>query len=96
MNILLSLACVLAVVTACITYVYLRGRNSFLRKLQGPESPSFLLGDCPYLPSPTPASSEWRSQEMSPKFFTRMKLENTNSNGCADTVPHGVELGHLE
>ncbi|KAH8995436.1 cytochrome P450 [Lactarius akahatsu] len=46
MSILLCLACVLAAVTAYyITYVYLRGRNSFLRKLQGPESPSFLLGN---------------------------------------------------
>ncbi|KAH8998345.1 cytochrome P450 [Lactarius hatsudake] len=46
MNILLCLACVLAAVTAYyITYLYLRGRNSFLRMLQGPESPSFLLGN---------------------------------------------------
>lgn len=58
MNILLSLACVLAAVTAFITYVYLRGRNSSLRKLQGPESPSLWLGEYPYLPSPMPASSE--------------------------------------
>ncbi|KAH9169311.1 cytochrome P450 [Lactarius sanguifluus] len=46
MNIPLPLVCVLGAVTAYyITYVYLRGRNSFLRKLQGPESPSFLLGN---------------------------------------------------
>ncbi|KAH9980906.1 cytochrome P450 [Lactifluus volemus] len=44
MNILLSLACVLVTVTLHITYVYLRRRNSFLRKLQGPESSSFWLG----------------------------------------------------
>lgn len=95
MYILLSLACVLAVGTAYITYLYLRGRNSFLRKLQGPESPSFWLGDYPYLPSLTPASSEWRFQEMNPKFVTKMKSENTNLNGCGDTVPRGVEPGHL-
>jgi hypothetical protein len=45
MNILLSLACVLAAVTTFIAYVYLRGRNSSLRELQGPESPSLWLGD---------------------------------------------------
>ena len=96
MNILFSLACVLAAVTACIAYVYRRGRNLFLRKLQGPESASFFLGDYPHLPSLMSASSKWRSQEMSPNFVTRMKLENTNLNGCANTVPHGVEPGYSE
>ncbi|KAF8259494.1 cytochrome P450, partial [Lactarius quietus] len=45
MNTLLILACVLTAVTACIAYVFLRGRNSSLRKLQGPESPSLWLGN---------------------------------------------------
>jgi hypothetical protein len=45
MNILLSLACLLVAVTAHVTYVYFRRRNSFLRKLQGPESTSFFLGE---------------------------------------------------
>ncbi|KAI9446040.1 cytochrome P450 [Lactarius indigo] len=33
---------------------------------------------------------------MSPNFVTKTKLEIMNLNGCADMVPHGVELGHLE
>jgi hypothetical protein len=45
MNTLLSLACLLVAVMAHVTYVYFRRRNSFLRKLQGPESTSFLLGE---------------------------------------------------
>ncbi|KAN0129558.1 cytochrome P450 [Lactarius tabidus] len=45
MNTLLGLACILAAVTTFITYVYLRRRNSSLRKLQGPESPSLWLGN---------------------------------------------------
>jgi hypothetical protein len=45
MNTLLSLACLLVAVIAHVTYVYFRRRNSFLRKLQGPESTSFLLGE---------------------------------------------------
>ncbi|KAF8486759.1 cytochrome P450 [Russula emetica] len=45
MNTLLSLACLLVAVIAHVTYVYFRRRNSFLRKLQGPESTSFLLGN---------------------------------------------------
>ena len=45
MNTLLSLACLLVAVTAHVTYVYLRRRSSFLRKLQGPESTSFFLGE---------------------------------------------------
>ena len=52
MNTLLSLACLLVAVTTHVTYVYLRRRNSFLRKLQGPESTSFLLGEyLNFLPS---------------------------------------------
>lgn len=61
MSPLLGLACILAAVAAFITYVYLRGRNSSLRKLQGPESPSLWLGEYLYPHSPTLASSEWRS-----------------------------------
>ena len=49
MNTLLTLACLLAALTVHLTYVYLRRRNSFLRKLQGPKSTSFLLGEYPYL-----------------------------------------------
>lgn len=45
MNILLNLACLLVAVIAHATYVYFRRRNSFLRKLQGPESTSIFLGD---------------------------------------------------
>lgn len=45
MNTLLGLACLLVAVTAYVTYVYLRRRSSFLRKLQGPESTSFFLGE---------------------------------------------------
>ena len=45
MNTLLSLACLLVVVIVQVTYVYFRRGNSFLRKLQGPESTSFLLGE---------------------------------------------------
>ena len=45
MNTLLSLACLLVVATAYLTYVYLRRRNSFFRKLQGPKPTSFLLGE---------------------------------------------------
>ena len=56
MNTLLNLACLLVAVTAHVTYVYLRRRNSFLRKLQGPESTSFLLGEyldlSPFVPIP--------------------------------------------
>ncbi len=44
MNTLLSLTCLLVAVMAHVTYIYFRRRNSFLRKLQGPESTSFLLG----------------------------------------------------
>ena len=45
MNTLLSLACVLLVLIAHLVYTFLRRRNSFLRKLQGPEPTSFLLGE---------------------------------------------------
>jgi hypothetical protein len=45
MNTLLSLAFLLVAVIARVTYVYFRRRNSFLRKLQGPEPTSFLLGE---------------------------------------------------
>ena len=45
MNTLLNLACLLVAVMAHVTYVYFRRRSSFLRKLQGPESTSFLLGE---------------------------------------------------
>jgi nuclear transport factor 2 (NTF2) superfamily protein len=45
MNTLLSLAYLLVAVIAYVTYVYFRRRNAFLRKLQGPESTSFLLGE---------------------------------------------------
>jgi len=51
MNTLLTLACLLVALTAHLTYVYLRRRNSFLRKLQGPKSTSFLLGEYLYLSS---------------------------------------------
>jgi hypothetical protein len=47
MNTLLSLSCVVVVLTAHFTYIYLRRRNSFLRKLQGPEATSFFLGKYP-------------------------------------------------
>jgi hypothetical protein len=45
MNTLLSLACLLVAVIAHVSYIYFRRRNSFLRKLQGPESTSYLLGE---------------------------------------------------
>lgn len=45
MNTLLTLAFLLLAVIAHVTYVYFRRRNSFLRKLQGPESTSYLLGE---------------------------------------------------
>ncbi|KAH9955260.1 cytochrome P450 [Russula dissimulans] len=45
MNTLLGLGYLLVAVTASMTYVYLRGRSSFLKKLRGPKSTSFLLGD---------------------------------------------------
>lgn len=45
MNTLLSLVCLSVAVTAHLIYVYLRRRNSFLRKLQGPNPTSFLLGE---------------------------------------------------
>jgi hypothetical protein len=55
MNTLLSLACILVVLTAHFTYIYRRRRNSFLRKLQGPEATSFFLGK--YLDSVSSAIS---------------------------------------
>jgi hypothetical protein len=45
MNTLLSLGCLLVAVTAQVTYIYFRRRNSFLRELQGPELTSLLLGE---------------------------------------------------
>ncbi|KAI0293886.1 cytochrome P450 [Multifurca ochricompacta] len=45
MNILLGLTYALIAVTARIIYVYLRRRNTFLKKLQGPESSSFWIGN---------------------------------------------------
>ncbi|KAI9452155.1 cytochrome P450 [Russula earlei] len=45
MNTQLSLACLLVAIIVHITYIYLRRRNSFLRKLQGPESTSLWLGE---------------------------------------------------
>lgn len=95
MNILLSLACVLVAVTAHITYVYLRRRNSFLRKLQGPESSSFWLGIHLDLPSSAPVSLII-FQEMRENFVTKTKLETTNSGGCGNTVVHGAEVVHSE
>jgi len=51
MNTLLTLVCLSVAVTARFIYVYLRRRNSFLRKLQGPNPTSFLLGEYLYLSS---------------------------------------------
>jgi hypothetical protein len=93
MNTLLSLACFLVAVTMHVTYVYLRRRNSFLRKLQGPESTSFLLGE--YLDLSHPRLSTYAEpQGMKVTSVIKMKLETMNSSGCGNTVLHGVEVGH--
>jgi hypothetical protein len=75
------------------TYVYFRRRNSFLRKLQGPESTSFLLGE--YLDLSHLCSSPYaKPQGTRVTSVIKMKLETLNSSGCGNTVLHGVEVGH--
>lgn len=93
MNYLLYLACLLVAVIAHVTSVYFRRRNAFLRKLQGPESTSFLLGG--YLDlSPSVLISCAKSQGTRVTSVIKMKLATLNSSGCENTVLHGVEVGH--
>jgi hypothetical protein len=82
MNTLLGLGYLLVAVTASMTYVYLRGRSSFLKKLRGPKSTSFLLGEYLALsPSPficlrriTGSEEDFRYQnEVGDREFTWMR-----------------------
>lgn len=93
MNTLLSLACLLVAVTAHATYVYLRRRSSFLKKLQGPDSTSFLLGEYFDL-SHLCLLAHAEPQGTRVTSVIKMKLETENSNGCGNMALHGVEVAH--
>ncbi len=92
MNTLLSLGCLLVAVIAQVTYIYFRRRNSFLRKLQGPESTSLLLGEfstyTQLCSSPYAALQGTRVTSV-----IKMRSETVNSSGCENTVLHGVDVG---
>src|SRR5258707_5923158 len=91
MNTLLSLGCLLVPVIAQVTYIYFRRRNS-LRKLQGPESTSLLLGEFStythLCSSPYAALQGTRVTSV-----IKMRSETVNSSGCENTVLHGVDVG---
>ena len=91
MKTLLILACILVVLTAHFTYIYLRRRNSFLRKLQGPEATSFFLGKYLDFVSHLRVVADANPQETRVTSAIKGRSETMSSSGCGNSVVRGVE-----